>query len=91
MRGDRNVPDASPIVGEKHPDEQEAVGRRRDHERCRHVRCPGVRVHADRPGSGSEPRLDTLWFVCASVKSGLYDHHGVLVIRLAGCMTFNWL
>ena len=32
MRGDRHVPDASPIVGEEHQDEQEAAGRRRDHE-----------------------------------------------------------
>ena len=32
MRGDRDVPDASPIVGEEHQDEQEAVGHRRDHE-----------------------------------------------------------
>ena len=32
MRGDRDVPDASPIVGEEHQDEQEAVGRGWDHE-----------------------------------------------------------
>ena len=32
MRGDRHVPDASPIVGEEHQDEQEAVGRGRDDE-----------------------------------------------------------
>jgi len=32
MRGDRDVPDASPIVGEEHQDEQEAAGRGRDHE-----------------------------------------------------------
>jgi hypothetical protein len=32
MRGDRNVPDASPIMGEKHQDEQKSVGRGRDHE-----------------------------------------------------------
>ena len=29
---DRHVLDASPIVGEEHQDEQEAVGRGRDHE-----------------------------------------------------------
>src|SRR6266851_1586657 len=32
MRGDRHVPDASPIVGEECQDEQEAVGRGRDDE-----------------------------------------------------------
>src|SRR5712691_6256737 len=32
MGGDRHVPDASPIVGEEYQDEQEAVGRGRDHE-----------------------------------------------------------
>jgi hypothetical protein len=32
IRGDRHVPDASPIVGEEHQDEQETVGRSRDHE-----------------------------------------------------------
>jgi hypothetical protein len=32
MRGDRDVPDPSPVVGEEHQDEQEAVGRSRDHE-----------------------------------------------------------
>jgi hypothetical protein len=32
MRRDRDVPNASPIVGEKYQDEQKAVGRRRDHE-----------------------------------------------------------
>jgi hypothetical protein len=35
MRGDRHVPDASPIVGEEHQDEQEAVGRSRDLEEIR--------------------------------------------------------
>ena len=32
MRGDRHVPDASPIVSEEHQDEHETVGRSRDHE-----------------------------------------------------------
>jgi hypothetical protein len=32
MRGDRDVPDASSIVGEEHQDEHEAVGHGRDHE-----------------------------------------------------------
>ncbi len=32
MRGDRHVPDASPIVGEEHQDEHEAAGHGRDHE-----------------------------------------------------------
>jgi hypothetical protein len=31
MRGDRHVPDASPIVGEEHQDEQQAVRCSRDH------------------------------------------------------------
>ena len=52
MRGDRDVADASPIVGEEHQDEQEAAGRRRDHEEIgRHdladvipqERAPGLR------------------------------------------------
>jgi len=52
MRGDRDVADASPIVGEEYQDEQEAVGRRRDHEEIgRHdradvmpqERAPGLR------------------------------------------------
>src|ERR1700680_483712 len=32
LRGDRDVPDASPIVGEEYQDEQEAVRRGRDDE-----------------------------------------------------------
>jgi hypothetical protein len=32
MRGDRDVPDASPIVGEEHQDKHEAVGHGWDHE-----------------------------------------------------------
>ena len=32
MCGDRDVPDASPIVAEEHQDEQEAVGHGRNHE-----------------------------------------------------------
>jgi hypothetical protein len=32
MCGDRDMPDASPIVGEEHQDEHEAVGHGRDHE-----------------------------------------------------------
>ena len=32
IRGDRHMSDASPIVGEEHQDEQEAVGRGRDDE-----------------------------------------------------------
>ncbi len=32
MRGDRHMRDASPIVSEEHQDEQQAVGRGRDHE-----------------------------------------------------------
>ena len=32
MPGDRDVPDASPTVREKHQHEQEAIGRGRDHE-----------------------------------------------------------
>jgi hypothetical protein len=32
MGGDCHVPDASPVVGEEHQNEQEAVGRRRDDE-----------------------------------------------------------
>jgi hypothetical protein len=32
MRGDRHVPDASPIVGDEHQDEHEAAGHGRDHE-----------------------------------------------------------
>jgi hypothetical protein len=52
MRGNRDVPNASPIVGEEHQDEQEAVGRRRDYEEIgRHdladvipqERAPGLR------------------------------------------------
>ena len=30
MGGDRHMPDASPIMGEEHQDEQETVGHRRD-------------------------------------------------------------
>jgi hypothetical protein len=32
MRGDRDVLDASPIVGEEHQDEHEAIGHGLDHE-----------------------------------------------------------
>jgi hypothetical protein len=32
MRGDRHVPEATPIVGEEHLDEQEARGGGRDHQ-----------------------------------------------------------
>ena len=42
VRGDRHVSDASPIVGEEHQDEQEAVGRRWNHEeiQAHHSRKP---------------------------------------------------
>jgi hypothetical protein len=52
MRGNRDVPNASPIVGEEHQDEQESVGHRRDYEEIgRHdladvipqERAPGLR------------------------------------------------
>jgi hypothetical protein len=33
MSSDRDMPDASPVVREEHEDEQEAIGRRRDHEK----------------------------------------------------------
>lgn len=58
LRGDRDVPNASPIVGEAHQDEQQAGGRRRDHEEIgRHdlaamipqERAPGLRAGAGGP------------------------------------------
>ena len=51
MCGNRDMPDASPIVGEEHEDEQEAIGHGRDHEEIgrhdladviRQERAPGL-------------------------------------------------
>jgi hypothetical protein len=71
MCGDRHVPDASPIVGEKYQDEQESVGRGRDHEE---IRCDdlaivrmSVRTSADTVGRPMRPsRWHGCWRLCSS-------------------------
>jgi hypothetical protein len=52
MCRDREVPDASPIVGEEHEDEQEAVGHRRDDEEIGRHDLADVILPERAPGLG---------------------------------------
>ncbi len=50
MRGDCDVPDASPIVGEEHQDTHEAVGHGRDHEETGRHNSADVILQEGAPG-----------------------------------------
>jgi hypothetical protein len=52
VRGNRDVPDASPIVGEEDQDEQETVGHRRDDEEIRRDDLAHVIPQERAPGLG---------------------------------------
>ena len=52
MRGDRDVPNASPIMGEEHEDEQEAVGDGGDDEEIGRYDLADVILQEGAPGLG---------------------------------------